>query len=249
MSSTTHLCFNYSTIRNKAQYQGGRLQCPFCDRKELASILHEDGELLLVENKFQTLADTYQTVIVETADCDADMTTYSPEHMQRLIVFGTDHWLRMEESGEFASVVFYKNHGPLSGGTIKHAHMQIVGLRHIDYRRNLNDAMFQGIEIHTENANTLTISTTPYACATEYNIITPVRDDGFMARNIQILVRHVLQQCNSFNLFFYQWGGGLLCKVVPRYVASPFLMGYAIPQTSNHLQHIAEELKNRYYAP
>lgn len=241
--SREHLHFLSDIGREKFAIQGSDSQCPFCNRDALAEIIDEDGSILLVKNKYQTLVDTVQTVLIETEDCTADITSYDSSYIQRIISFGIDHWLKMEASGAFRSVAFFKNHGPLSGGSINHAHMQIVGLKNIDYRLNLNDEIFEGVEIYRGGNSVLNISTKPLACAMEFNLITTPRDDVFMAEKLQKIVRYILTQCGSFNLFFYRWNGSIICKVIPRYVTSPFLIGYSIPQTTSRLQQIVEEVK------
>lgn len=249
MRSGKHLEFIFDIGKRKFTSQGSENRCPFCNREELSEILDERGSILLVKNKYQTLADTFQTVLVETDDCSADITTYDTDHLRRVIAFGTDHWLKMEESGEYESVVFYKNHGPLSGGTITHAHMQIVGLKNIDYRQDLDDEMFEGIEICREGDCLVNVSTRPKACSVEFNIVTAPRHDEFMADNIQKLVKYLLTciKCTSYNLFFYEWNGSIICKVVPRFVTSPFLVGYSIAQTSNRLKAVAGEVQEKFY--
>ncbi len=247
MTANRHLHFVFDIVKDKNIYQDRQSSCPFCNRQALEDILDEAGSILLIKNKFPTVANAYQTVIIETDDCYADMSTYTSEHMEKVIAFGIDHWLEMEKTGDFKSVILYKNHGPLSGGSIDHAHMQIVGLTDIDYTLNLRDDIFEGIEIHSDGINSLNISTKPNACALEFNVITVPRNDRFMADAIQNVVRYVLKQNNSFNLFFYLWRGAIICKIVPRYVTSPFLVGYSIPQTSNRLNRIAEEIKQACY--
>jgi len=249
MTANRHLYFLSDIGKEKLIYQEREYLCPFCNREELSDILDEEASILLVKNKFPTLANTFQTVLIETNDCFANISTYDTLHMRKIITFGINHWLKMEESGDFKSVIFYKNHGPLSGGSINHAHMQIVGLKDIDYKLNLKDDIFDGIEIYKEENCLLNISTKPNACSTEFNIITTPRHDNFMADNIQKIVNYILNQfkCSSFNLFFYQWKKSIICKIVPRYVASPFLVGFSIPQTSNRLNNIAEEIQKTYY--
>lgn len=247
MAINPHLHFRSDVVKEKNHYQGHQSACPFCDRKELSEILDEEGSVLLVKNKFSTLEHAFQAVIIETHDCSANIATYTKEHFRNIITFGINHWLKMEESGAFKSVVFFKNHGPLSGGSIDHAHMQLVGLEDIDYKLNINDAMFEGIEIYSERKNLLNISTKPKTCPIEFNVIVTPRHDPFMADAIQNAVKYILGQNGSFNLFFYQWKDSIVCKIVPRYVASPFLMGFSIPQTSSRLNSIAEEFKSTYY--
>lgn len=247
MTINRHLRFLSDVVKEKNHYQGRQSACPFCNRQELSEILDEDGAVLLVKNKFPTLEHAFQAVIIETDDCSANIATYTKEHFRRIITFGIDHWLKMEKSGDFKSVVFYKNHGPLSGGSINHAHMQLVGLEDIDYKQNMNDEMFEGIEIYSEGNSLLNISTKPNACPIEFNIIAAPRHDRFMADAIQNVVKYILGQNGSFNLFFYQWHDSIVCKVVPRYVTSPFLVGFSIPQTSSRLNSIAEEFRKTYY--
>ena len=248
MTANRHLQFLSDIGRIKFTCQNSECLCPFCNREDLSDILDEDGSIILLKNKYPTLADAFQTVLIETNDCSANISTYDKPHLRKIISFGINHWLKMEESGNFKSVVFYKNHGPLSGGSINHAHMQIVGLKDIDYKLNLNDDIFDGIEIYKEGTSLLNISTKPNVCSTEFNIITTLRDDNFMADNIQIVVNYILNhiKCSSFNLFFYQWNNSIICKIVPRYVTSPFLVGYSIPQTSNRLHNIVEEMQKIY---
>ena len=248
MTNDSHLCFISNIGIKKNTYQDSIKECPFCNRKELSNILDEEGTILLVKNKFPTLNNAFQTVIIENDDCLANISTYDKNHMRKIIKFGIDNWIKMENSGEFKSVVFYKNHGPLSGGTINHSHMQIVGLKYIDYRMNLKDDIFEGIEIYKETDCQVNISIKPNSCPIEYNIITAHRNDNFMADNIQNIVRYILKKCKSFNLFFYQWKGSIICKIVPRYVTSPFLIGFSIAQMSDRLNSIVKEIQKDYYS-
>ncbi len=247
MTHKNHLCFQLNIALEKASYTKERTQCPFCVREELTGIIDEAGPIVLLENKFQMLGDAYQTVLIETDTCSEDLTTYPASYMKKLLTFGIDHWLAMEQSGRYESAVFFKNHGPLSGGTVAHAHFQIVGLKNIDYRSEISDATFEGIEIYARGKSRINISTFPNASATEINIITTPRDDVFMAEAIPKIVKYLLGRSSSYNLFFYQWQGAIICKAMPRYVVSPYLMGYSISHTSNHLESIAHEIRETYF--
>ncbi len=246
MNEKKHLTFVYETIKEKIRYRENGVTCPFCNRDELTDIVAEDGPIILLENKFPALADTYQLVLIETDKCSEDITTYGKTHLAKVVSFGINHWLDMEAGGKYKSVVFFKNHGPLSGGSVDHAHMQIVGLNNIDYRENISDEIFDGIEIYRKENCVINISTQPNACSTELNIITKPRDDDFIADNLPVLIRYVLEQCSSYNLFFYNWKGSIICKIMARWVTSPYLVGYSIPHNSNRIPVIAEELR-RYY--
>lgn len=102
--------------------------CPFCDTEELANIIRRDGDCIWLENKFKTLRATRQTVLIESSDHDADLVTYAPDELHHVMRFSLDCWQRMIDSRQYRSVLMYKNRGPLSGGSLVHPHMQIVGL-------------------------------------------------------------------------------------------------------------------------
>ena len=246
MNDKKHLTFVYETIIEKNEYRKNSATCPFCNREELTDIIAEDGPIILLENKFPALADTYQLVLIETDKCCEDITTYGKDHLRKIISLGINWWLGMEAGGEYTSVVFFKNHGPLSGGSIDHAHMQIVGLKNIDYRENISDEIFEGIEIYRYENCAINVSTQPNACSTELNIITKPGNNDFIADNLPILIKYILKQCRSYNLFFYHWKGSIICKIVARWVTSPYLVGYSIPHDSSRLPKIAEELRQYY---
>ncbi len=243
MRNDRHLTFVYKTIREKIEYKKNSSECPFCNRSELNDIIEEDGKIILLKNKFPALADTYQLVLIEVDNCSDSISTYDKEYLRKLIKFGIDHWLETEKSGEFKSVVFFKNHGPLSGGSIAHAHMQIVGLKNIDYKENIRDEIFEGIEVHREGRSLINLSTMPNACSLEINIITSPRDDNYIADHLQVLVNYILKQSKSYNLFFYNWNNSIICKIVSRWITSPYIIGYSIAHNTNRVTMIADDLR------
>ncbi|ALB44711.1 galactose-1-phosphate uridylyltransferase [Clostridium sp. MF28] len=228
-------------------------ECPFCNRETLTDVIDEDGPFVLLKNKYPTIKDTYQLVIIETYNCNTDMGQYSAEYMEDLIRFSVKHWLRIEASGEYKSVIFYKNHGPNSGGSLKHPHMQIVGLDDIDYKLNIKDDYFEGIEIHKSDNCLVNLSHKPFNGFTEFNII--ISDDLYalneLAYNLRKVVHYLLNnyfvKCDSFNIFFYHIKNKILCKVMPRFSSSPLLLGYGIRQISSCENEIADKLKAMYF--
>jgi ATP adenylyltransferase/5',5'''-P-1,P-4-tetraphosphate phosphorylase II len=249
----SHLFFNTSigvqkpeNIRNKQQ------ACPFCDRDGLTNILAVDGSIILLKNKYPVLENAYQTVLIETDDCDAELSTYSPEHLHKLIRFGIHHWLAMEKTGEFKSVIFFKNHGPLSGGTLAHPHMQIIGLHDIDCREKIEDVVFEGIVINEAEGVRFTLSTKPRIGFYEFNV--RMTDKGYIERfgeYLQIAVDYILNhfpfKAGSYNLFFHHINGEIIAKIVPRFVTTPLYIGYGIPQVPNNLEWMGSEVKRLYF--
>jgi ATP adenylyltransferase/5',5'''-P-1,P-4-tetraphosphate phosphorylase II len=253
LSSSTHLHFNSHVGQQKPESIVNRTtHCPFCDRATLEGVLAEEGSILLVKNKYAVLQDTLQTVLIETDDCNAELSTYSVEHLHQVIRFGVKHWLDMEESGDYKSVIFYKNHGPLSGGTIHHPHMQIVGLKQVDYRSHVEDKHFAGIPIQESCGVSFNVSTEPRVGFFEFNVILDeMQHINLLADYVQTAAHYVLngfhRNCNSYNLFFYRLGPGIRVKIVPRFVTSPLFVGFSIPQVSDRIVDVAQEIRTRYF--
>ena len=253
MNNNTHLFFNTSigvkkpeNIRNKNQ------SCPFCARDELTGIIDEDGPILLLKNKYPVLENAFQTVLVETDVCDEEFSQYSEDHLSKLLDFAVRHWMRMEESGDYRSVILFKNHGPLSGGTISHSHMQIVGLYDLDYHDKIGEADFRGPVIHEDEGVQLNLSDRPKVGFYEFNII---MDNGRpsipFASFIQTAVHYIMNsypyKCSSYNLFFYSLNGKIICKVVPRFVTTPLFIGYQLPHVPNNLDWMINDIQCRYF--
>lgn len=252
MSLYNLLFFNSALGKQKFEYTSTlENSCPFCDRKNLKDIIAEDGSIILVKNKFQVIEDAYQTVLIETDSCDADLSTYTKEHLYKVLHFGVSHWLQMENSGKYASVLFFKNHGPLSGGSLPHAHMQIVGLNNIDYKANILPEHFLGILINRTEKVEFNISTVPRIGFSEFNVIlSDIQHLEQMADYIQIAIRYLLtsfNNCKSYNLFFYYVKGIIYAKIIPRFVASPIYIGYSLPQVTDRIKNIAIDLQKKYF--
>lgn len=227
-------------------------QCPFCDRENLTGILAERGPFLLIKNKYPVLKDTFQTVLIETLDCQGDLSNYPKDYLYDLISFGVEKWLEMEESGDFKSVIFFKNHGPKSGGSIFHPHMQIVGLEKIDYRDSLIKDYFTGIIISEKNQVQLNISNQPRVGFYEFNIVLDnLKNLTQMADYIQVTVHYLLNHfskyCDSYNIFFYNFEKRIIAKIMPRFITSPIFIGYSIPQVSNLAEEMVENIQKLYH--
>lgn len=226
-------------------------KCPFCHRDELQGIIAEDGPILLIANKYPVLRDTVQTVLIETDDCTSELSVYPRDHLHRVIRFGTEKWLDMMAGGEFASVLFFKNHGPSSGGTIRHPHMQIVGLRRLDYTANIPPASLEGMVISRDGGVEIAIADRPLVGFVEINL--GLADLGHIDRLADCLqicahyfLHHFSRFCDSYNIFFYHVGGRITAKIMPRFVTSPIYIGYAIPLLSTRIPDVAADLKRIY---
>lgn len=248
-----HLGFNVTIGQKKPEnIINTEAKCPFCDRAQLTDILDRSGELLLIKNKYHVLENSLQTVLIETTNCHAELSEYPKEHLHQLIRFGVTHWLSMIASKKYSSVLFFKNHGPLSGGTIRHPHMQIIGLKTIDYHTMFDPKEFCGIPIDQKDGVELNISTFPRIGFSEFNVT--VSDNGKidqMADYLQIAVHYLLNRfnhrCNSYNIFFYLIDGLIRVKIMPRFATSPLYIGYNIHLIPNNLEKVVTELQNNYF--
>jgi len=248
-----YLIFDSNIGKNKPENIVNKdAMCPFCCREQLTGILASDGPILLIKNKYPVLMDTFQTVLIETYECNAELSTYPKEHLYRVIGFGVKKWQEMIQSGKFTSVIFYKNYGPYSGGTIRHPHMQIVGLKDVDYTNNMSIDSFHGFVIDQQKGAQLNLAQKPKNGFFEFNVtLDSLKSLHQMADYIQIVIHYLLhhfhKNCKSYNLFFYQMKGRIWAKVVPRFITSPLFIGYSLPQVSSRAGEVVKEIQNIYF--
>lgn len=226
--------------------------CPFCDPSALTDILATSGPIIWLMNKYPVLSDAWQTVIIETAPEDhREYSQLSLEEATHILDFSLEKWEEVKASSEFASVLFFKNFGPMSGGSIYHQHSQIVGLRNYDYREDIKPHHFQGWTLHEETDLSITLSQEPLVGFFEFNMqFPPSVSRRTLAMRVQQVLRYLLTEFSkftpSYNLFFYDLQDDhYYLKLVPRYVTSPLFIGYQIPQVCNqeraqHIRHILQ---------
>jgi len=227
-------------------------ECPFCDVEHLTDIIETDGDIILLKNKYNVIETADQFVIIEGKDCYADMPSYSGEHMHRLIRLGLRHWKEMLSSGKYSDVLFFKNYGPLSGGTIRHPHMQLIGFPEINGDLFFLPEEMQGLVIDRTEHVELNISTYPRIGFGELNIVPEIDSNpDILADYIQIavdyLMNHFNKRCNSYNIFFYHKGEQIYVKLLPRFATSPYFIGYNIHLLPSNVERIAEEMKRLYF--
>lgn len=248
----THLVFDTNIGNTKPVTNiNSNVGCPFCCRDKLEGIIAEDGPILLLVNKYPVLRETFQTVLLETYDCNSELSMYPKDHLYKVIRFGVAQWQEMMQSGQFASVIFFKNHGPYSGGTIRHPHMQIVGLKGIDYTNNISPESLRGDIVFQDVGVELNLTRQPNIGFLEFNIkLENLQYLNRMADYIQMvthyLLNHFHKNCNSYNLFFYQLNDKISAKIMPRFVTSPLFVGYSIPQVSSRAEEVIKEIQSIY---
>jgi hypothetical protein len=229
--------------------------CPFCSftslRKE-GRVLDERTDLLWIRNKFGTLKEADQTVLVETEDCGEDFSTYSPEKAVDVLGFAIGSWHSFLRKPEYQSALLFKNAGPLSGASIHHAHMQIVGLKSFDPNTDHPRSSFGGIPIFSDSTVSLRLADKPNTEFYEFNLQLKSLDslDSF-ARCVQSVTDHILGVLNprhkSFNYAFYLVDNDVHMRIFVRFPTSIFHLGYGISQTPDDIPSIAQRMKSMYF--
>jgi galactose-1-phosphate uridylyltransferase len=140
----------------------------------------------------------------------------------------------------------------LSGGTILHPHMQIVGLRHVDSSLMYDKSDFIGMTISQTKNVELNVSTMPRLGFCELNILTKNNNElDTIADFIQITVDYIMKyfnkRCKSYNIFFYRIDGLIAVKVMPRFPTSPLFIGYNLRLRPNNLNIIVDEMQKLYF--
>lgn len=270
--------FNMAVGRRKPRtFQGmpNQSACPFCDVEHLQGIIDRQDNIILLKNKYNVMEPSYQLVLIETDKCNSDIPEYSAEHMHRLMQFALKHWLSLINSGDYKSVVLFKNFGPLSGGTLRHPHMQIIGFPEIDPNLMYEPAEFQGTPVISSNGCEVNISSQPRVGFTEINInLLPAAypADAIFAKEKEQLpapmplstaidtladyikgtvsfLQEIHQRDNfSYNLFFYIYQGRVHVRLMPRYPTSPLFIGYSIHLNPTNREQVAVQLRERLAA-
>ena len=226
--------------------------CPFCDVEHLTDIIDNDGDIIFLKNKYNVVEGADQFVLIEGSECNIDMPDYSDEHMRRVIKLGLKHWRQLLESGKYEEVLFFKNFGPMSGGTIKHPHMQLVGFPKLNSDLLFFPEEMRGIVVNTLNGVEMNVSNCPRIGFGEINIVPQIDSDldtfaDFIKIGVHYLTHHFRRNLTSYNIFFYHKERQIYVKLIPRFATSPYFVGYNIRFLPNNINRIAQEIKFLYF--
>ena len=144
--------------------------CPFCNVAGLTDIFRREGDRIWLMNKFRTLERTVQTVLIESAEHEGDISTYGRDENRGVFRFAMECFYAMRADARFKSVVMFKNYGPLSGGSLLHPHLQIVGFEQADAYAHIAPAHFAGIPVYGNDDVAVTLSDHPLMGFVEINI-------------------------------------------------------------------------------
>lgn len=226
--------------------------CPFCDVEHLTDIIETDDDIIFLRNKYNVIEGADQFVLIEGRECEADMPDYPQEKMRRVIRMGVRQWENLLASGKYEEVLFFKNYGIMSGGTIRHPHMQLVGFPKLNSELLFDEVELRGIVIAQRDGVEFNVSNCPRVGFGELNVV--VERGGSLdtlADFIQISVHYAMNCSNkkftSYNIFFYRRAGRIFAKVMPRYATSPYFVGYNIHFLPNNVERIAAEIQEYYF--
>lgn len=235
----------------------GRSECPFCHPETLTDIVETDGDIIFLKNKYNVLVDAEQFVLVESSRCDDGIEQYSPEKLHRLFRLALKHFDLMLNDPDYKSVVFFKNHGPLSGGTIKHPHMQLIGFYDIEPETLYEPENFipAAEPIIRRDGLVLSASAFPRTGFGEFTIMSSAYPlEGKTIDTLSDLIQSVVQfllkidwrERPSYNLFFYYLKdqNKLAVRILPRYPTSPLFVGYDLRIVPDNIPALSERLKN-----
>lgn len=226
--------------------------CPFCDVENLTDIIETDGDIIFLRNKYNVIEGADQFVLIEGRECKIDMPDYSQEKMRRVIKTGVRHWKNLLASNKYAEVLFFKNYGVMSGGTIRHPHMQLVGFPHLNSDLLFDEAELRGVVIAQRDGVEFNVSNCPRVGFGELNLV--VERGGnldTLADFLQIAVHYVKnffnKRTDSYNIFFYRRDEKIFAKIMSRYVTSPYFVGYNIHFLPNNVERVADEVREMYF--
>lgn len=251
------IVFQMSVAKNKPQsYRKDKNKdiCPFCDVENLTDIYAKDGDIIWLHNRFPTLRDTLQTVLIESSDHNGDISTYTKKYNRKLLRFSWQCFERMNRDDKYQSVVWYKNYGPHSGGSLIHPHMQIVGFKNVDGYKYIHPNNFEGETLFDKDGVEVNVAEHPVQGYTELNINLLNRNSvDLWADWIQSGAKYLLNimydgRCDSYNLFFYPRNdGGICAKFITRFDAPPYFVGYKLSQVNDEMTLTKEARRFREF--
>lgn len=232
-------------------FHGGK-DCPFCDKENLTNIVEVRNDMILLKNKYNVIQGADQLVLIESDCCSIDIPQYSKEKMHNLISFGMEYWEKMLNSYLYQSVVFFKNYGIFSGGTIRHPHMQLIGFPKLNTELIPITREFDGEIIAESNGVILNVSVAPRIGFWELNII-PNNDNAintiadFIQISVDFFMNKFKARSQSYNIFFYNHHNRKYIKVMPRFATSPIYIGYNIRLLPTNIIEIRDTIKHIYF--
>lgn len=230
------------------------IACPFCDIDSLQksnNVVEKDGGKIWVLNKYPVFTNSYPLVYIEQSACGMNISNYPKEVLMDVLQTGIIKWLEMLNDDQYKSVIFMKNHGPYSSGSISHPHMQLIGFYDQEPPQNISFDNIGGPTIYAEDGFQWNFSEQPFSEFYEWTIrLKDMKKFPLLAHAIQSTTHYILNHLNkkyqSFNLCFYHVNGEIIVKVFNRLPNSPLFLGYRLVQLPDDLEKRADDMRTLY---
>lgn len=132
--------------------------------------------------------------------------------------------------------------------------MQIVGLKHENGYKYIHSNNFEGKTVFQNQDVEVNVAQHPVQGYEELNINALTRADlDLWADWIQSGVKYMLNimyqgRCDSYNLFFYpRTKGGICAKLITRFEAPPYFVGYKLSQVNDEVTLAKEARRFRTF--
>ncbi|WP_155008906.1 DUF4931 domain-containing protein, partial [Priestia megaterium] len=70
--------------------------------------------------------DDYHTRIIETGNSSSGLSIYPKQHLYTFLTFPTQPYISIINTPQYPSLLFFKNHPPISRPSLPHPHIQII---------------------------------------------------------------------------------------------------------------------------
>ena len=223
--------------------------CPFCDVKGREA--YEDfGEgIIFVKNKYNVLEYTKNYLLIEGDGCDVGLHERSDEHLLKVLNVAIDKKNELLFNNEFEEVVIFKQFGIYSSSSVKHGHVQIVGL---DKKKTSDDYLLNslnGIVLYDNENFKVILSENPIGETMEINIEynqlnLEVIEKLKLVLNYTVNNSYGVYKGGNYSLSLHIINGIKFIKLVERKITSTFKSNFGLSIINSPKCGIVDELKS-----
>lgn len=238
------IALNTDTHHQKPDTYRSNSPCPFCNKAGLRAekrIVQEKEGMVLIRNKYPVLENTDPYVIVETDNCDTQFHNTTKEKALHLFEFSFAAYKNMRRA-EYQDVLFFKNFGPFSSGTIQHAHMQMIGLYDnklspFDMRHTIGEVIAE------QNGTRLILSTLPMNEGYEWYVVG--KDIETLATFSQLTSSFIVDNfpTKSYN-FTFHYDDLYVIRITPCMRHTPLFLGYRLSQVPSDISEMCRRIRS-----
>lgn len=241
---------NYKKINDETKSLG---ICPFCNKHGLLeeTIIKEDPieQFLWLPNRYPANKNMDMTLIIEGNDCEYDFHEYRIEKIAHLLKFSEHCYEEFKERGNYQDILLFKQFGKYSGGTVRHGHLQLVGL----YEKQVNDELIKtsllkenNHSIYKNKSVELNYNLFPVGEHEAFNLIYK-RNENLeidVSKVLRLMINYIIDNgSESYSLAFYINEDDIVIQIKDRYISSTFNVHYGIKSVFEYEEKKINELK------